>query len=89
MASDHPREPILDGDNPEWTDADFAQARPAADVLPPAVLAAFPRTRGPQKAPTKTQVTLRVESTTLARIRATGRGWQTRINDILTREFGK
>lgn len=89
MASDAPREPVFDPDNPEWTDEDFARAKPPADVLPAAVLAAFPRTRGPQKAPTKKQVTLRIDAPTLERIRATGKGWQSRINDVLAREFGK
>lgn len=31
----------IDDDNPEWTAEDFARARPAAEMLPPEVLAAF------------------------------------------------
>jgi hypothetical protein len=35
-------EPDLDDpDNPEWTAEDFARARPASEVLPPEVIAAF------------------------------------------------
>ncbi|MDR2213045.1 MAG: hypothetical protein LBE21_05400 [Pseudomonadales bacterium] len=30
-----------DPDNPEWTEEDFAKARPARDVLPPALYAAL------------------------------------------------
>ncbi len=40
-----------DPDNPEWTDADLAHARPAADILPafigqPATDALIPRAPG-------------------------------------------
>jgi len=31
---------VFDEDNPEWTEADFARARPASE-LPPHVLAVF------------------------------------------------
>ena len=41
------------------------------------------RARGLQVAPTKRQVTLRLDADILAKFRATGRGWQTRINDAL------
>ena len=39
--------------------------------------------RGPQKAPTKQQVTLRLDRDVLQRFRATGAGWQSRINEAL------
>jgi len=29
------KEPVFDDDNPEWTKADFAKARPPAEVIPP------------------------------------------------------
>ena len=32
---------------------------------------------------------LRIDAATLERIRATGKGWQSRINAVLAREFGK
>lgn len=41
------------------------------------------RARGPQKAPTKVSVTLRLDSEIVERFRASGKGWQSRINDIL------
>lgn len=70
-------------DNPEWTEEDFAQARPASEVLPPELLAALVRQRGPQVAETKQQVTLRLDRDVLAKFRATGQGWQSRINAAL------
>ena len=39
--------------------------------------------RGPQKTPTKQQVTLRLDRDVVERFRATGEGWQSRINDAL------
>ena len=36
-------EPIIDDENPEWTEADFAAAT-GPEELPPEVLAAFPKT---------------------------------------------
>ncbi|MEO8145428.1 MAG: BrnA antitoxin family protein [Betaproteobacteria bacterium] len=44
-----------------------------------------PGQRGPQKAPTKQQVTLRLDRELLAHFRRGGRGWQTRLNDSLKR----
>jgi uncharacterized protein (DUF4415 family) len=75
---------VFDDDNPEWTDEDFARARPAADVLPPEVLAAFGKGRvGRPRGSDKEQVTLRLDKDVLDRFRAGGKGWQTRINEAL------
>lgn len=41
------------------------------------------RLRGAQHAPTKQQVTLRLDQDIVARFRATGPGWQSRINAAL------
>lgn len=75
-----------DRDNPAWTDEDFKRAKPALDVLPPALAAVLPRRRGqrgPQRKPAKQLVSLRLERDVLARFRATGPGWQTRVNEAL------
>jgi uncharacterized protein (DUF4415 family) len=40
-------------------------------------------TRGPQKAPTKEMISLRVDRDVLAAYRATGPGWQARMNVAL------
>jgi uncharacterized protein (DUF4415 family) len=42
-----------------------------------------PGQRGPQKAPTKQKVTLRLTRAVLAHFRETGPGWQSRIDEIL------
>nr|WP_323177984.1 BrnA antitoxin family protein [Alcaligenes endophyticus] len=41
------------------------------------------KVRGPQKAPRKIQTTIRFDPDVLAALKATGRGWQTRVNDAL------
>jgi uncharacterized protein (DUF4415 family) len=47
------------------------------------------RTRGPQKAPTKTMISVRLSSDVLDALKATGKGWQTMMDDALRRQFVK
>lgn len=77
------------------TDIEDAQITAAAltdpDNLPltDAELKQFKRMRGrPLGSGTKEQVTLRLDTRILERFRATGNGWQTRINDAL-RDWAK
>ena len=71
-------------DNPELTDAELANLRPAHEVLPRALYEAFKRrARGPQKAPTKQLVTLRLDRDVIEHFKAQGPRWQTRINAAL------
>lgn len=72
----------LDPDNPELTEEDFARMRPASEVVPELV-EAYRRSRGPQKAPTKALVSLRLDRDVLDRLRASGPGWQKRANEML------
>ena len=77
---------IAHGDDiPEWTEEDFARARPMKEMFPD-IVEAFERMRGergPQKSPVKERVGLRLDADILAHFRQTGAGWQSRINDIL------
>jgi uncharacterized protein (DUF4415 family) len=82
-----PRPTVTDYDNPEWTAEDFAKARPASE-LPPHILAAFPRTRGPQKASTKVPVSIRLSPEVIEHFKAGGPGWQSRIDDALKKAVG-
>jgi uncharacterized protein (DUF4415 family) len=76
---------VPDEENPEWTAEDFRMAKTFEEVFPPEVVAAIKRGRGPQKTPTKRMVSLRLDLGVLERWRATGKGWQSRINDTLAR----
>ena len=69
-------------DNPEWTAEDFAKARPFVEAFPE-LAEKIRRARGPQKAPTKALVSLRIDKDILERFKADGPGWQSRINDAL------
>lgn len=78
---------MLDDDNPEWTAKDFSKARPASEVLPeifPKVVADVMLKRGrPRKEVTKAPVNIRLSPDVVAAFRATGRGWQTRVDEAL------
>jgi uncharacterized protein (DUF4415 family) len=74
-----------DGEVRELTAEDFKHFRPMREVFPELV-EAFERARGqrgPQKAPVKDRVGLRLDHGVVEYFRATGAGWQSRINDIL------
>jgi uncharacterized protein (DUF4415 family) len=81
-------EPVHDEDNPEWTEEDFARAKPV-DELPPrvrdALLKAFPKTklRGTQRAPRKIPVSIRLSPEVVEHFKAGGPGWQSRIDEAL------
>ncbi len=84
---------LIDEENPEWTKEDFRRARPAAQVLPeilgPQAAAEMLKPRGrPKAAVTKVALNMRVDADVLAAFKATGRGWQTRMNAAL-REWVK
>ena len=84
-----PRKPpvIFDDDNPEWTEADFAAAK-TGDAIPDHIRAAFPKTRGRPKGSNKQLVSLRIDIDILERFRASGAGWQSRINEALRKSVG-
>lgn len=83
----HPNPELIDDDNPEWTADALACARPASEVLPEIFGAQVAKTmlkpRGKQVAPTKQAVTVRYSPDVLDAFRATGAGWQVRMNDAL------
>ena len=83
MSDDHPV--IFDDDNPEWTEEDFAKARPASEF--PELVAAFAKARGrplgSTKADAKVQIAIRVDRDVLDAFKAKGPGWQSRMNAAL------
>jgi uncharacterized protein (DUF4415 family) len=78
---------LNDPDNPLWPDEKILRARPATEVAPD-IVAAYRRRRGPQKAPTKQLVSLRLDRDIIAHFRRRGAGWQRRINDTLRKATG-
>ena len=82
------RKVTFDEENPEWTDEDFRQAKAPHEILSPEILKSFPRTRGPQVAPRKIAVSIRLSPEVIERFKAGGPGWQSRINEVLKKAVG-
>lgn len=76
--------PLIDakGEVRELTATDIRRFRPAKDVLPETLLAKL-KMRGPQRTPTKERITIRLSPDVVERFRATGGGWQTRVDAAL------
>jgi uncharacterized protein (DUF4415 family) len=75
-------------DNPQWTAADMAEAKPFAEVFP-ALAEEIRRSRGrPPAEKPKRQVSLRIDDEVIERFKAEGPGWQSRINAALRKSVG-
>ena len=74
-------------DNPELTDDELANLKPAREVLPPEFFEALEKRRrgqrGPQKTPTKVAVSIRLSRDVVEAFKAKGPGWQSRIDQAL------
>lgn len=73
-----------DPDTRPLTDEQLAEMRP----IPEEEKARFRRARGPQRAPTKVVVSIRLDPDLLERLKEGGSGWQSRANDMLRRATG-
>ncbi len=72
-----------DPDNAEWTEEDFKNARPFSEMFPD-LMESIRKSRGrPMVEARKQQVSLRLDPDVIAKFKATGKGWQGRINAIL------
>jgi uncharacterized protein (DUF4415 family) len=95
MTKKKPNPELIDDDNPEWTREDFAKARPASEVLPQyigqkATDELLQRGRGrPQKDDKKISTTVRLDLDVLEAFQQEGKGWQTRINEVLRKNMPK
>jgi uncharacterized protein (DUF4415 family) len=95
MTKKKPNPELIDDDNPEWTREDFAKARPASEVLPQyigqkATDELLQRGRGrPQKDDKKISTTVRLDPDVLEAFQQEGKGWQTRINEVLRKNMPK
>lgn len=77
-----------DDDNPEWTSGSIRAARPAlelvAEVFGAQVADDLRRGPGrPAKSDRKVNQTLRLDADVVEAYRRSGKGWQTRINQLL------
>ncbi len=72
-----------DPDAPEATDDQIAQARPFAEAFPE-LMESIRRGRGrpPVDSP-RQQISIRLDADVIAKFKATGKGWQARMNEAL------
>ena len=80
-----------DTDNPVWTAEDVAKAKPAGEVLtqlfsPKRAQSLLTPRGGPKADVTKVRVGIRLSPQVIAHFKASGNGWQTRI-DAALRQF--
>lgn len=77
-----------DEESPEWTQDDFAKAKPAlsaiAEIFGPQAAEAIRRRPGrPAKPDRKVNQTLRLDADVVDAYRQKGPGWQAHMNDVL------
>ncbi len=75
-------------DNPEITLEEMSRAKPFAEAFPD-LAASIRRVRGKQRTPTKQLISIRLDRDVIETFRATGDGWQARINDALRMQAAK
>ena len=91
------RQPLIDKDGEvrELTAEDMAEFKPLIEVMPAdfveMVLAhqaeQEQKRRGKQKKPTKQSITIRLSPEVVKAFKATGQGWQKRINEVLLKHI--
>lgn len=77
-----PNPELTDEVNPEWTQEMLDQAV-SLQELPGRLQAKLRARRGPNKAPLKERITIRLSPEVLAHFREGGKGWQGRIDQAL------
>jgi uncharacterized protein (DUF4415 family) len=75
-------------ENPEWTAEDFARAKPFSEVLPEQFKAWKKIGRPPVAAP-KVHIGFRLAADVVEGIRATGRGYNARVEKVLREALDK
>lgn len=83
MRKKRPNPEMIDDENPEWTKETFKRAVPFTGLPKDLQKLLSGRKRGPQKAPTKQLISLRLSREVIEHFKATGPGWQTRIDQAL------
>jgi uncharacterized protein (DUF4415 family) len=78
-----PKSPVDDPENPPTSPNDWDRAIISHSYAELKARLAERRRRGPGKAPKKESTTIRFSPDVLAAFRATGKGWQTRMDEAL------
>lgn len=72
-----------DRDTPVWTKQMQARSVGVSQLPPALQMKLNAKGRGPQRAPTKVKVSIRLSPDVLDALRASGDGWQSRVDDAL------
>ena len=75
-------------ENPEWTEEDFARAKPFKEVFPEQ-FEAWKRMGGPPVAAPKIHIGFRLAADVVAGIRASGKGYNARVEKVLREALAK
>jgi uncharacterized protein (DUF4415 family) len=87
-----PNPALIDDENPEWTKEELAQAKWGYEIFSPNQLLAIKEAQSRMKerlAKEKNlkRVSLSLDEKVITHFKATGKGWQQRINDVLLKEL--
>jgi uncharacterized protein (DUF4415 family) len=85
-----PEVDLTDPDNPEWTEADFANAKTAEELWGPKFKDLLVRKPGRPPMPPqarKKSVGIRLSPDVYEALKATGPNWQRRVDDVLRAAF--
>lgn len=75
-------------DNPELTEEELRQARPFAEVFPDLAASIERKLGRPRADNPKRAISIRLDADVIERFKATGEGWQSRINEALRKAVG-
>ena len=78
-----PKLELMDAENPTWTKAEADKALSFAELPNTLQYKLSGRTRGAQLNPIKSRITIRLSPNVVDSFKATGIGWQTRIDVAL------
>jgi len=76
-----------DVDSPELSEEDFKRMRPASEVFPQ-VVSAYRKGREVRNSPAKIPVSIRLSQEVVEYFHATGRHWQSRLDEVLREYVG-
>lgn len=74
---------MIDSENPEWTDRMFREAKPLEQSSLPEAFKKQIRRGRPSSNNHKTPVSIRLSSEVVAYFRSQGKGWQTKLDEVL------
>jgi uncharacterized protein (DUF4415 family) len=78
-----------EGEVRELTSEDFKRAIPFSELPESLRKTVSARKRGPQKAPTKELISIRLSRDVVESLRTSGRGWQARVDMLLRKWLAK